>query len=273
VQYVTYEVNPTGIAIISLDRPEKANAQHYPLLHELDACWTEADADESVRVIVVRSNGRHFSAGHDMSGPVDDDQTVSAVIDGKWDASRLYINEQKVYLNYCLRWRNVSKPSIAAVQGKCIGGGLMLCWPCDLIIAAENAEFSDPVVKMGISGVEYHAHTWEFGARRAKELLFTGANLDAATAHAIGMVSRVVPVDQLDSATLELATTIAAQDPFALRQAKRVVNSTTNIQGFENALQAAFDIHSVCHGAALSRTGRPSLTPLERMKELNRSES
>src|SRR5487761_1351263 len=165
LQYVEYEV-ADRVAVITLNRPDKANAQHYPMLHELNRCWNAAAADEDVRVILLKAKGRHFSAGHDLAEGIVDAETLPATADGKWDATRMYANEAKVYLGYSLNWRNIPKPSIAAVQGKCIAGGLMLCWPCDLIIAADNAEFSDPVVKMGIGGVEYHGHTWELGARK-----------------------------------------------------------------------------------------------------------
>ena len=132
--------------------------------------------DPEVRVIVLQANGKHFSAGHDIRGVGDDDG------DGRpsWTLAGIYEIEAKRFLEYSLRWRNVPKPSIAAVQGVCIAGGLLLCWPCDLIIAADNAKFSDPVVNMGIGGVEYHGHTWEWGARKAKELLFTGRAMTAA---------------------------------------------------------------------------------------------
>jgi enoyl-CoA hydratase/carnithine racemase len=161
----------------------------------------------------------------------------------------------------------VPKPSIAAVQGKCIAGGLMLCWPCDLIVAAENAEFSDPVVHMGIGGVEYHGHTWELGPRKAKEILFTGRAVTAEEAEKVGMVNRVVPLDELDAATMELAGQIARMHPFALRQAKRAVNQTLDVQGFYAAVQSVFDIHETGHGNALSVGGYPILTRLEEMKD------
>lgn len=266
LQYVEYEV-ADRVAVITLNRPDKANAQHYPMLHELNRCWNAAAADEDVRVILLKAKGRHFSAGHDLAEGIVDAETLPATADGKWDATRMYANEAKVYLGYSLNWRNIPKPSIAAVQGKCIAGGLMLCWPCDLIIAADNAEFSDPVVKMGIGGVEYHGHTWELGARKAKELLFTGRPIDAVTAQQIGMVNRVVRLADLESESMSLAIEIAAQDPFALLQAKRAVNQTLDIQGFQTAVQAVFDIHEVGHGAAFSRTGQPTLVRLAGMKD------
>ncbi|MEU3619209.1 enoyl-CoA hydratase [Streptomyces sp. NPDC006872] len=248
-----------GIATISLNRPEAANAQTMALLNDLDAAFTRAARDEDVRVVVLRANGRHFSAGHDLKdrwpGPGD--------ITLEW----IYDAETRRYLEYALKWRNLPKPTVAAVQGKCIAAGLMLCWPCDLIVAAENAEFSDPVVHMGIGGVEYHGHTWELGARKAKEILFTGRPLTAREAEQVGMVNKVVPLDELDAATGELARRIARMPPFGLRQAKRAVNQTLDVQGFYAALQSVFDVHQTGHGNALSVSGHPILTRLEDMKQ------
>ncbi|WP_330307846.1 MULTISPECIES: enoyl-CoA hydratase [unclassified Streptomyces] len=255
---ILYEVSDR-VAVITLNRPEVANAQTMALLDDLDAAWTRAAADEDVRVIVLRGKGRHFSAGHDLK----DRWPAPKEITLEW----IYTAEARRYLEYTLRWRNVPKPSIAAVQGKCIAGGLMLCWPCDLIVAAENAEFSDPVVHMGIGGVEYHGHTWELGARKAKEILFTGRAVTAEEAEKVGMVNRVVPLDQLDEAVLELAAQIAQMHPFALRQAKRAVNQTLDVQGFYAAVQSVFDIHETGHGNALSVGGYPILTRLEEMKD------
>ncbi|GAA2734192.1 enoyl-CoA hydratase [Actinocorallia aurantiaca] len=256
---ILYEAEK-GVAVITLNRPEAANAQTPALLDDLDAAFTRAADDEDVRVIVLRANGRHFSAGHDLKG-------------GNWPAPEkitlewIYAAENRRYLEYTLRWRNLPKPTIAAVQGKCIAAGLMLCWPCDLIVAAENAEFSDPVVHMGIGGVEYHGHTWELGARKAKEILFTGRALTAGEAERIGMVNRVVPLDDLDAATMELAGQIAEMPPFGLRQAKRAVNQTQDVQGFYAAIQSVFDIHQTGHGNALSVSGYPILMRLDGMKE------
>jgi enoyl-CoA hydratase/carnithine racemase len=255
---ILYEVNDR-VAVITLNRPEVANAQTMELLDDLDAAWTRAASDDQVRVIVLRANGRHFSSGHDLK-------------DRGWSPEKItlewiYKAEARRYLEYSLRWRNVPKPSIAAVQGKCIAGGLLLCWPCDLIVAADNAQFSDPVVHMGIGGVEYHGHTWELGARKAKEILFTGRAITAEEAEKAGMVNRVVPLDSLDTATMELAGQIAQMHPFALRQAKRAVNQTLDVQGFYAAIQSVFDIHQTGHGNALSDGGYPVLVRLEEMKE------
>ena len=256
--HVLYDV-ADRIATITLNRPEVANAQNAALLDELDAAWTRAADDDDVSVILLRAEGKHFSARHDLKGdgwPADEAITLE----------RIYKAESRRYLEYTLRWRNVPKPSIAAVQGRCISGGLMLCWPCDLIVASEDALFSDPVVLMGIGGVEYHGHTWELGPRKAKEILFTGRPVTAEEAERVGMVNRVVPRDQLDAEALALATKIAKMPPFGLRQAKRAVNQTQDVQGFYAALQSVFDIHQTGHGNALSVSGFPILVKLDEMK-------
>jgi enoyl-CoA hydratase len=255
---VLYDV-ADQIATITLNRPEVANAQNPELLHELDAAWTRAGEDPDVRVIILRGNGKHFSAGHDLKagggGPP-----------RKYTVQDIYEIEAQQYLGYSLKWRNNPKPSIAAVQGVCIAGGLLLAWPCDLIIAAENAKFSDPVAAMGIGGVEYHGHTWELGPRLAKEILFTGRAINAEEARAVGMVNRVVPLDELESATRELALEIAKKHPWALRMAKRAVNQTLDVQGFTTAIQAVFDIHQLGHGHAITESGYPILIGLDEMK-------
>ncbi|MEV0248173.1 enoyl-CoA hydratase [Nocardia sp. NPDC050712] len=257
---IHYEV-ADQVATITLNRPEVANAQNAALLDELDAAWQRAAADDEVAVILLRAAGKHFSSGHDIKG--------AAPRPDKITLESLYAIESRRYLEYSLRWRNVPKPSIAAVQGRCIAGGLLLCWPCDLIIAADDAQFSDPVVLMGIGGVEYHGHTWELGPRKAKEMLFTGRSVSGAEAERFGMVNKVVPRAELDAEALALARQIAAMPAFGLRQAKRAVNQTLDIQGFYAAIQSVFDIHQTGHGNALSVNGFPILVDLERMKQAN----
>lgn len=255
--YILYEV-ADKIATITLNRPEAANAQNAALLDELDAAWMRAADDPEVSVIVLRAEGKHFSAGHDLGTKVPDDLKITLEL--------IYGNESRRYLEYSLRWRNIPKPSIAAVQGRCIAGGLLLCWPCDLIVASEDASFSDPVVMMGIGGVEYHGHTWELGPRKAKEILFTGRPVTAHEAEQTGMVNKVVPRDRLDEETRALAAKIAAMPPFGLRQAKRAVNQTLDVQGFYAAIQSVFDVHQTGHGNALSVGGFPILVNLDEMK-------
>lgn len=265
---VLYDVSD-HIATITLNRPEQANAQNFALLDELDAAWTRAAEDDDVKVIVLRGNGKHFSSGHDLQASEarkDGEERAKLPSGLTTSVQRIYNIESQRYLGYSMKWRNVPKPSIAAVQGVCIAGGLLLAWPCDLIIASEDAKFSDPVITMGIGGVEYHGHTWELGPRLAKEILFTARAVTAEEARQVGMVNQVVPRDELESATRELALSIAQHHPYALRMAKRAVNHTLDVQGFTTAVNAVFDMHQLGHGNALSESGWPVLVDLEKMK-------
>jgi enoyl-CoA hydratase len=272
--FVHYDVDDR-VAVITLDRPEAANAQTPGILKDLDNAWRRADEDPEVRVIVLQTTGKHFSAGHDMSGtdPSADGRSLSPQrTDGKLLAETYYDWETRGYLEYARRWRDIPKPSIAAVQGKCIAAGLMLCWPCDLIVAADNAQFSDPVGLMGIMGIEYHAHTWELGPRKAKEMLFTAGSVTAEEALRTGMVNHVVPLQDLQSATMTLAHRVAQTDPWALRMAKRAVNHTLDTMGFSTAIASCFDMHHLGHTRALAATDGQTvvMANLERMKDAGR---
>lgn len=267
---VEYEVRQR-VALLTLNRPKQANAQTPGLLEALDQAFDRAVADDEVRVIVLKANGKHFSAGHDMvSDPAEDglgDLFGDVAENG---LLRLYKWEARTYLGFCRKWRDLPKPTIAAVQGACIGAGLMLAWPCDLIIAADNARFSDPVLHMGIGGVEYHGHTWEFGARKAKEMLFTGGTIDANEAHRLGMVNRVVPLEELEQAAVALADTISGMQPHALLMAKQAVNQTLDAMGQSTALQAAFNLHALGHANCWAATGRPVNAGIAEMTAANR---
>jgi enoyl-CoA hydratase len=265
---ILYEV-ADQIATITLNRPEQRNAQDQPFLLALDAAWTKAAEDKAVKVIVLRANGPHFSAGHDLSESEANAKSYAEISGDfrKTGLLNLHNWEAKHYLGFSRKWRDVPKPSIAAVQGACIAGGLMLAWPCDLIVAADNARFSDPVVRMGIGGVEYHAHTWEMGARKAKEMLFTAGIIDAPTAEKLGMVNRVVAKDALWDEVDALARQIAKMPPHALAMAKRAVNQTLDIMGQQAALQSCFDIHQLGHASALVQNDYMVLMGLEELKK------
>ena len=255
-QHVLYNVDPKShVATITLDRPEQANAQNEELLRQLDEYWMRAEADEKVKVVLLNANGKHFSSGHDLSASPGEQNMDYA----KKGVERLYAREKEIYVGYSMKWRNTCKPSICAVQGACIAGGLMLAWPCDIIVAADNAYFRDPVVFMGIGSVEFHAHTWEFGARKAKEMLFTGDAISAEEAHRLGAINKIVPADDLQDEALALAERIAEQPSFGLFQAKRMVNQTLDAQGFRNAIETCFDIQVLGHAHALAVSGKPVL--------------
>jgi enoyl-CoA hydratase len=158
-----------------------------------------------------------------------------------------WAREEEAYFGLCWRWRNIPKPTIAEVQGKVIAGGLMLVWPFDIVVASDDATFQDPVVAFGANGVEYFGHPWEFGVRKAKELLFTGRAITARVAYELGMVNRVVPRDRLADETMELAREIAAQPMMGLKTAKESVNQMQNEQGLYAALRSAMGMQQLAH--------------------------
>jgi enoyl-CoA hydratase len=261
------------VAIVTLNRPEQRNAQNAALLEELDQAFDRAVAQKEVRVIVLQARGKHFSAGHDLSNEAQNGPPWDHMFDdvGENGLLEMYKWELGHFFGYSRKWRDLPKPTIAAVQGACVAAGLMLAWPCDIIIAADDARFGDPVIRMGIGGVEYHAHTWEFGPRKAKELLFTAGFIDADEAHRLGMVNRIVPRDELESATLSLACEIAQMHPHALLMAKRAVNQSLDAQGQHQALQSAFDLHSLGHANAWIVSGYPVMLGLEEMTRANKA--
>ncbi len=261
LQTVSYRVDDPGdrgIAVVSLDRVDKRNAQNNLMTYELNACYDDAARRSDVKVIVLRAEGPHFSAGHDLrdrSTPDEFDRVFPQSGFTGEGQEAMMAHEEEVYFNMCWRWRNIPKPVIAAAQGKSIAGALMLLWVADIIIAAEDATFSDPVVAFGVNGVEYFGHPWEFGARKAKELLFTGDSFSAQEAMQLGMVNRVVPAAGLDDAAMAMARQIAAKPGFALKLAKESVNQTLEAQGQYTAMRAAFSLQHLGHSNNKLRFG------------------
>ncbi|RAI57930.1 enoyl-CoA hydratase [Roseicella frigidaeris] len=228
------------VAWLSHNRPEMRNAESSVLLDELDAALREASADDAVRVIVIAGKGDHFSAGHDLKEGQARRQAFT--VEERW------AYEERRYLEYSLRIWDCPKPTIAAVQGACIAGGFMVANMCDMIVAAEDAFFADPVCKtLAASAVEVLMHPYVMGLRAAKEFLFTGRRMDAAEAHRLGMVNRVVPRATLEEATQALAEDIASAPPFAIRLTKRSLNRAADMQGFRDAINAHFDTHQLAH--------------------------
>lgn len=250
---VTYEVRGST-AIIRLNRPQYRNAQNSRVTYALDAAFTRAVDDDAVKVIVLGGNGAHFCAGHDIGTPERDiDQSFERKAVIWWDhvgaqgVDSRFARESEVYLGMCRRWREIPKPVIAMVQGACIAGGLMLAWSCDFIVAADDAFFQDPVVSMGIPGVEYFAHPWVTNPRAAKEMLYTGDRMPAARAHELGMVNHVVPLDELEERTLALADRIGRMPRLGLALTKKAVNQAEDLQGMRAGMDSVFGLHHAAH--------------------------
>ncbi|WP_029144866.1 enoyl-CoA hydratase [Microbacterium luticocti] len=250
---VTYEtIGP--VAVVRLNRPQYRNAQNSKVTYALDAAFVRAVDDDDVKVIVLGGNGEHFCAGHDIGTPerdIDESFERKAVI--WWDhvgaagVDSRFARESEVYLGMCRRWREIPKPVIAMVQGACIAGGLMLAWSCDFIVASDDAFFQDPVVTMGIPGVEYFAHPWVTNPRAAKEMLYTGDRMPARRAHELGMVNHVVPRDELEQSVLALADRIARMPRLGLALTKKAVNQAEDLQGLRSGMDSVFGLHHAAH--------------------------
>jgi enoyl-CoA hydratase len=250
---VRYE--PSGpVALVTMNRPEYGNAQNSAMTYALDEAFYRAAEDDAVKVIVLAGAGKHFSGGHDIGSPDRDAHVSFPRRAGLWwdhvgkdGAESRFARESEVYLGMCRRWREVPKPMIAKVQGACIAGGLMLAWVCDLIVAADDAFFADPVVRMGIPGVEYFAHPWVMGPRHAKEFLFLGERISATRAYELGMINRVVPRDDLAAEVTTLATKISAMPRLGLALTKKAVNQAEDAMGLQLGMDSVFGLHHLAH--------------------------
>ena len=253
-QFLSYELLDDGsIARILLDRPDVRNAQNRGLLVELNDAFLRSEADDEVRVVILGGTGPMFSAGHDMGSKTalaERGEHRSYKVNGgtRKGAEHVMLQEWHHYFQSTLRWRNLRKITVAQVHGDVYAAGLMLMWACDLIVAAEDTKFADVVgTRLGMCGVEYFAHPWEFGPRKTKELMLTGDSLSVDEAHALGMVSKVFPTDQLAERTLEFARRIARLPTMTALLIKESVNQTVDQMGFYNALSSCFTLHELNH--------------------------
>src|SRR5580693_8597292 len=247
-KYLEVEHHDDGqIVRILLNRPKSRNAQNRGILVELNDAFLAAESDDNVRVVILGGVGPIFSSGHDLGSPESvaertpgPDQHPSLQINGgtRQGAEARMLQEWQYYFQNTLRWRNLRKITVAQVQGTVYAAGLMLMWACDLIVAADNALFADVVgTRLGMCGIEYFGHPWEFGPRRAKELMLTGDAIDVQEAHRLGMVSKIFPTDELSDKTLAYARRIAELPTVAALLIKESVNQTVDNMGFYNSLQ------------------------------------
>jgi enoyl-CoA hydratase len=257
-ELATYEVVAPHVAKIMQNRPAARNAQNNRLTYDLNACFDLAGRDEDIKVVLLGGEGPHFSSGHDLKsfGKLVDSPVTAWTPSTEGGVHSRYSFEQEVFLGMCRRWRDFPKPTIAMVQGKCIAGGLMLAWVCDLIIASDDATFVDPVVAMGVCGVEFFNHPYELGIRKAKELLFTADVWDANEAHRLGMVNHVVPRAELEAFTLAMAGRIANKPSFALKMTKQAVNTAQNNMGQQATMDTSIALHHLCHAHNAEMEGR-----------------
>ena len=257
-RFIEYETLDGGtIARIMLNRVKSRNAQNRGLLVELNDAFLRAEEDDQVRVVIFGGNGPIFSSGHDLGSAENIEETLPGPnqhptwkINGgtRLGAENRMLQEWHYFYSNTKRWRDLRKITVAQVQGTVYAAGLMLMWACDLIVAADNTQFADVVgTRLGMCGVEYFAHPWEFGPRKTKELMLTGDAIDVDEAHRLGMVSKVFPADELSERTLEFARRIAALPTVTALLIKESVNQTLDNMGFSNALAACFNLHQLNH--------------------------
>jgi len=250
--YQTILVERRGaVEVITMNRPEVRNAQNTALLTELDDACRAADADPEVHVIVIAGAGPHFSAGHDLKAyvgeaPSDEWHEKRKTPEGKFE------HERQMYFDKSISIRDRRKPTIAMVQGKCVAGGLMVALMCDLIIASDDAVFSNPVLRMTGAGVEALVEIRDMPVRMAKAFLWTAEEIDAAEAHRQFLVNAVVPRDELEKKTMEVAEKIAKLPPVTAQNVKRSINHAEDLGGFRDALEYHFMVHQFQHNTKTS---------------------
>jgi enoyl-CoA hydratase/carnithine racemase len=229
---VTYAVDGK-IGIVTLNRPDKLNAITPELKALLIERFHEADRDPATSVVVLRAEGRSFSAGYDIGpNPARAARRGNALAwhESLTDDVRLEMTP----------W-DMRKPVIASVQGHCLGGGCEMVMMCDVTIAADDALFGEPEIRFSNVGPAL-IMPFIVGLKRARELLYLGDPIDAQTALAWGMVNRVVPRAELAAATMKFARRMALISPEALMATKLGINRGADAAGFRNAIRAGLDV-------------------------------
>jgi enoyl-CoA hydratase len=233
VQFATIRYETNGaVSLLTLDRPERVNAINQQMLEEIDKALDTAEADESIRALIVTGSGSAFSSGFDLKEQME--RRPRGVKDWRGILRRDF--------DTVVRFWRFPKPTIAAVRGACLAGACELALCCDLTIASEDAFFGEPELKFG-AGIVVMILPWIVGPKFAKEIILTGEDrISAARAREIGMVNRVVPAAELNSAAFALAQHIAAIDPGLVQQTKRAINRSYEAATMVEALDAALDI-------------------------------
>jgi len=229
-KHIRYEVSDK-IARITANRPKYRNAQSTVMMTEMDDAFENANFDPDVRVITMFGEGDHFSAGHDLGTPEETEYRKTEYLIEEGVRGR-YNHTREQFVDKTLRWRNVQKPTIAAVQGYGIFGGWIIASAMDIIFAAEDAMFLP-------TNFQYFSVPWDIHPRKVKEIIFEGRFIDAEEALKLGLVNRIVTREQLDAEVMEYAAKVAKNDPFQLRMMKMAVNGMQDAQGFNQHITSA----------------------------------
>ena len=221
-----------GIALITLNRPERLNAMNRAMLRDIQSALDRVEADDAIRVAVVTGAGEAFSTGFDLKEQMETRPEGVA-------AWRKALEED---FGAVTRFWWLSKPTIAAVRGHCLAGACELALACDITVSAEDAVFGEPELKFG-AGIVALLMPWMTGPKQAKELILTGEDrLSARRALELGIINRIVPSGSEVDAAMAIARQIAVMDPHLVMQTKLAINRTYEIMGMRQALQSALDI-------------------------------
>ncbi len=225
-------------AWITLNRPKKLNAMTDALVDQLEVALDRAEADDEVRIVVLRGAGRAFCAGYDLEQEAHEGEPSIT----EWH--ELLSRDVAVTMKL---WA-LSKPTIAAVHGWCLAGGMEVAMACDLLICTDDARFGEPEVRFG-SGPVTLLMPYVLGERRTRELLLTGDTIDAATALAWGLANRVVPADRLEAEVQEWVARIAPTPLRVLQLTKQALNRAQKAMGLLEAVEANLDLSAMLNGA------------------------
>jgi enoyl-CoA hydratase/carnithine racemase len=237
-QYIRCETRGP-VALLTLDRPQRLNAMHRPMLEEIMRACDAVESDDSVRAMVLTGAGdRAFSSGFDLHAQME----ATPVGVAGWRSAL------RIDFDTIMRFWHLSKPTVAAVRGACLAGACEMAMACDMTIAAEDAFFGEPELKFG-AGIVAMILPWVVGPKLAKEVILTGEDrIPAERALAVGMINRIVPAGDEVAAALALAGRIAVMDPMLVKETKRALNRTYELMGMGAALEAALDIDLLIEG-------------------------
>ena len=226
------------IATITLNRPDKLNAINAEMLAEFDRRIVQAGADDEIKVVLVAANGRAFSAGFDMNDEIEDGTETPL------DWLSVLHRDSAV----TMRVWSCPKPTIAVVQGYCLGGACEIAMACDLVVAADDAKFGEPEIQYG-SGPVTLLMPFILGQKKTNELLFTGDKIDAEQALALGLINKVVARDELELAARALALRIAPTPLAILKLTKQALNRAYEAKGLHAAVKTNLDISALINSA------------------------
>lgn len=226
------------VATITLNRPRKLNAINGPMIEQMTATLTELEHDDDVRVVVVTGAGGNFSAGYDISN--------SSVVASPDSAGAHHFLSNEAALTMKL-W-GFSKPTIAAVDGWCLAGGFDTILACDMVVATERAQFGMPEIRYG-SGPVALLLPYMLGAKLSNEIFFTGDSFTSGRAQELGLVNRVVPDDQLQTAVTELTAKITPTPLPILKFTKLGLVRAYEAMGLRQGVQANLDLSAILNKA------------------------